>query len=212
MKRLLKFSIDYIKNLFNPAISIFCRVEYSEVSRKAKIWRFSKLYHSKVGDYSYIGPKARVTYSSIGKFCSIAGETCIGMGSHPLEFVSTSPIFFSPRNGTGHSWVKENTTFNEYKEVIIGNDVWIGNRAMIMGGVNIGDGAVVAAGAVVTKDVPPYAIVGGIPARIIKYRFDDKIIESLLRTKWWDKDEEWLRSNIYNFTDKNFDVSLIGNL
>lgn len=87
----------------------------------------------------------------------------------------------------GISWTDHNS-YDEFKEIYIGNDVWIGQRAMVMGGVRIGNGAVVGAGAVVTKDVPPYTIVGGVPAKIIRYRFSDKVVKKLQSSKWWDYD------------------------
>lgn len=202
MKRYFLLLIQFLNNIFNPSISLLSRVEYSKVSKNAKIWRFAKLDHSEVGDYTYVGPKARIIYAKIGKFCSIAGETCIGMGTHPLDYISSSPIFFSKKNGTGKRWVSKNVDFKEYNTINIGNDVWIGSRAMILGGVTIGDGAVVGAGALVTKDVPPYAIVGGIPARIIRYRFDNSKIEYLLKSKWWDRSETDLKSKISLFQTK----------
>ena len=90
-------------------------------------------------------------------------------------------------------------SFEEYKEIYIGNDVWVGTRVLIMGGVTIGNGAVVAAGAVVTKDVPPYAIVGGVPARVIKYRFPEDVIQKLEASKWWTLDDDTLKQNIHLF-------------
>ncbi len=84
---------------------------------------------------------------------------------------------------------------------IIGNDCWIGENVFYVGGITIGDGAVVLAGAVVTKDVPPYAIVGGVPAKVLKYRYDDDTIQFLLRIKWWNNSIEWLRENWQLMTD-----------
>ena len=167
-----------------------------------------KVFRSSIGAYSYVGGKSRVINANIGKFCSIAGESSIGMGTHTLNKLSTCPIFTEKYNGTGHSWCDKSSD-NPYKVVTIGNDVWVGKRVMVMGGVSIGDGAVIAAGAVVTKDVPPYAVVGGVPARVIKYRFSQDIIEKLLDLKWWNLPEEVLKDNINYFQTDNITTDLI---
>ena len=106
------------------------------------------------------------------------------MAKHSLEYLSTSPIFTEKKNGTGHSWV-EKSCFVASEQTVIGNDVWIGYRAIIRGGVKVGNGAIIGAGAMVTKDVPAYAIVGGVPAKIIRYRYSQDIITQLERVKWW---------------------------
>lgn len=194
---MIQYIKGFLKNLFNSGVSFFSLIDcYSTVSNKARIYASSKVYRSSVGDYSYIGNKTAVVYASIGKFCSIANECHIGMGTHTLRNVSTSPIFTEKNNGTGHTWTNVSTK-NPFKHVEIGNDVWIGFRAVILGGVKIGDGAVVGAGAVVTKDVPPYAIVGGVPAKIIKYRFCEKEIKKLLELSWWNLPENILRNNLW---------------
>lgn len=196
IKRLFLLFVSKIKSIFINSISFSSRVEYSTVSRKAKIWGNCKVIHSSIDDYSYVGGHCRVIHARIGKFCSIAGDySQIGMGKHSLSYISTSSLFTATRNGTGSSWSKT-SKFEEYDEIVIGNDVWIGSRVMILGGVYIGNGAVIGAGAVVTKNVPPYAIVGGIPARIIKYRFDDDVIEMLNNSEWWNLGEEVLKDNL----------------
>lgn len=206
MKRLIKKGFEYLSNLFHPAISLLARSENSNVSRKAKIYRFAKLDNADVGDYTYIGPGAQIVYASIGKFCSIAGGAKVGMPKHPVDFVSSSPIFYSPNNATGTKWVEKNEYFNEFDRCTIGNDVWIGSNAIVMGGVTVGDGAVVAAGAVVTKNVPPYAVVGGIPAKLIKYRFEEPIRKALEQSMWWDNNESVIQSRIESFHTKEFNV------
>lgn len=196
-KRVVCFIISKIKSLISRNVSVSSIVEYSQVSKKAKIWGHCKVFHSEVGDYSYIGPHARLIYAKVGKFCSIAGDGSIGMGLHAMNNISSSSIFTSKRNGTRIQWT-DNDSFNEYRDVIIGNDVWIGLRTMIMGGVSIGNGAVIGTGAIVTKDVPPYAIVGGVPARIIKYRFSEDVIVKLEKSRWWELDDIILKI-ILNF-------------
>ena len=165
-----------------------------------------------LGVGTYINSKSNLSHSKIGKFCSIGSNVTCVSATHPMKFVSSYPGFYNC--GTDIPFGKSDTAFDEllYTEngfqCEIGNDVWIGNNTLIKGGVSIGDGAVVGMGAVITKDVPPYAIVGGVPAKIIKYRFDKDIIEKLLKIKWWDWPVDIIRerknefSNINNFIIK----------
>lgn len=162
---------------------------------------------SKIGRYTYINRYCYLPECKIGSFCSIAERVRVIMYSHPTDFVSTSPVFYS----TLKQCVKTFATKNNYNEekridgktVIIGNDVWIGDEARLMEGIRIGNGAIVAAGAMVTKDVPPYAIVGGVPAKIIRYRFDDSQIKKLETLKWWEKDDKWLAEHADEFRNIN---------
>ena len=124
----------------------------------------------------------------------------IGLGLHPTrDFVSTHPIFYSASNQSVISSFADKDYFAEKKPIVIGNDVWIGARAMVIDGVKIGDGAIVGAGAVVTKDVPSYAIVGGVPAKFIRWRFPKKTINRLESIRWWTKSDTWLRKNWRTF-------------
>lgn len=196
---MLKYIIGFLVNLFNPAVSLFAKVDNkSRISRKAKVYGWVQVSNSTMGDYSYLGRRSRLIHARVGKFCSISNDCAIGMGTHSLNNISTSSLFTAHKNGTGVSWTNENL-FEEHSYVRIGNDVWIGQRAMVMGGVSIGNGAVIGAGAIVTKDVPPYAIVGGVPAKIIRYRFPDDVIEKLEFSKWWLLPDEELKKNMNLF-------------
>ncbi|MBF0282129.1 MAG: CatB-related O-acetyltransferase [Zetaproteobacteria bacterium] len=149
-----------------------------------KLLSNTRIYNSTLGCCTYIGG-AEIRNSDIGSFCSIASQARIGgLGSHPVNFISTHPIFYSLINQVGFTFASENKV-EEQARTTVGNDVWVGYRAVILDGVTVGDGAVIAAGAVVTKDIEPYSIVGGVPAKLIRKRFDDEVIEKLLEIKWW---------------------------
>ena len=198
---MLKYILGLLKNLFNPAVSLFVKVDNSSaISRKAKVYGNTQVTNSTIGDYSYVGRNSRVIYADVGKFCSISGAVRLGMGTHTLDKLSTSPIFTERHNSTKHQWT-EIQTVNPFKRVRVGNDVWIGIGVMVMGGGTIGDGAVIGAGAIVTKDGPPYAVVAGVPAKVIRYRFTEDQIQTLEEVKWWEKPDEELNNNIALFQD-----------
>jgi acetyltransferase-like isoleucine patch superfamily enzyme len=154
---------------------------------------FNKIYENcylskvEVGKHTYIARDCLVHNSKIGAFCSIGNNVTIAPGAHPVnEFPSTHPVFYSTKKQNGTSFATTQQ-FIEMKEVVIGNDVWIGSHCVIIDGITIGDGAIIAAGAVVVSDVLPYSVVGGVPAKHIKYRFDETIVSKLLTEKWWEK-------------------------
>jgi len=162
-----------------------------------------------IGDFSYIGARSKVLNTTIGKYTGIGPDVHIGLGKHPSsDFVSTHPIFYSPKMQSGITF-SNRSYFDEFEKITIGNDVWVGARATILDGVDIADGAIIAAGAVVTQDVPPYAIVGGVPAKVLKYRFSRKQIDLLLQAKWWDRDVSWLRDNFMEFRHIDSFVELL---
>lgn len=198
---MLKYIWGLVNNLFNPAVSLFTKIDnISRVSRKAKVYDRVQVSNSTIGDYTYVGRHSRIIHAEIGKFCSISSDVRVGMSSHTLNLISTSPIFTENKNATGHSWTKTSEV-NPYKKVKIGNDVWIGMRAMVLGGVTVGNGAVIGAGAIVTKDVPPYAIVVGVPAKVTRYRFTDDIIQKLEDCQWWKLPDDCLKDNIALFQE-----------
>lgn len=170
------------KSKFGDYVSIGdeSRVRCSSLENYVEIGRRNILDHAQIGNGSYTGDFCVIKYCTIGKYCSISWNVSIGGANHSIEKLSSCPI---------HRIIKDNEieVYDSFinKNINIGNDVWISAGAHILRGVNVGDGAVIAANAVVTKDVPPFAVVAGVPAKIIKFRFSDSIITELLKIKWW---------------------------
>lgn len=183
------------------------QMRYMAAFRNCKFGHFNTLYNEAVlvgvemGDFSYASYRCRLSNVSIGKFSCIGPDVSAGLGVHPSrDFVSTHPAFYSAKKTVQATFVCENL-FKDSNRIVIGNDVWIGARAIILDGVEIGNGSIIAAGAVVTKDVPAYAVVGGVPARVLRYRFSAEEISFLDHFKWWDRDVDWLSSNASRFTN-----------
>lgn len=171
------------------------------------IRRDSFVMHCSIGRGTYIRDHCYFKNASIGRFCSIAPDVKMVYGEHPTRrFVSIHPAFYSKDAVAGLSFGHD-AGFEKYKTTPegfyckIGNDVWIASGARLMGGITIGDGAIIGCGSLVTKDVPPYAIVAGVPARVIRYRFPQEQRERLLQFQWWHKDIAWIRENIQYFDD-----------
>lgn len=181
------------KSICGKAVSIGddTTIERSNLGNYVTINRRSYINDSEIGDFSYAGINTTINFSKIGRFCSIARNVDIGGFDHDYNKITTMPMFRFKQmvNGTKPETI-------QHELCLIGNDVWIAAGAQVLHDVKIGNGAVIGGGAVVTKDVPPYSIVAGVPARIIKYRFQDEYISQLLKINWWDWPEEILFKNI----------------
>lgn len=203
---MIKYILGFLKNIFNPAVSFFALVDNSSIiNRKSKIYRSTKILNSSIGKYSYLTSGSSLIYAEVGAFCSIGHNSTIGLARHTIDKLSSSPIFTERKNATGFQWCKYFIE-SPYRKVVIENDVWIGDHVVIMGGIRVGHGAVIAAGAVVTKDVPPYAIVGGVPAKILRYRFPTEIIDRLLVIQWWNMPESELKRNLLLFQKQGLEL------
>jgi acetyltransferase-like isoleucine patch superfamily enzyme len=189
-------------------VGIFSYIKKSTFLGNNAVGNKSIVLNCKVGKGTYFGNNCNFTDTKVESFCSIGNQVEIIAAQHPIkEYISTSPLFYTTRR----MWCKPyigREKFSNFKYVegtkykaIIGNDVWIGDHVIILEGIRIGDGYVIAAGAVVTKNVEPYEIVGGVPAKHISYRFDSKIIDAIIQIQWWKKTDEWLLKNAELFSD-----------
>ena len=192
MKKILSF----ISNLFRSNISLAAYVdEHSHIAKSAKVHRFAKLFATSLSEHSYIGVSSWATCCDIGPFCSIGANSNLGLAVHTLDTISTSPIFQLQRNATGVTWTDRDYAPNilDTPKTTLEADVWVGSNALIMSGVTLHTGCVIGAGAVVTHDVPPYAIVAGVPARILRYRFSQEVIDYFLKSEWWTLPDEEIK-------------------
>jgi acetyltransferase-like isoleucine patch superfamily enzyme len=160
------------------------------------------LINSSIGNHSYVQRNTRIVNAKIGKFCSIAADVSIGPGLHKMDAVSTHPSFYLKNTPLKKTFSKTDMIIPG-KLTEIGSDVWIGERAILLDGIKVGNGAIIAAGSVVTKDVEDYSIVGGVPAKHIRFRFEEHIVKDLLAIEWWNQSEDWLSCNQFRLADLN---------
>tara|TARA_R110002072_G_scaffold224998_1_gene382116 strand:+ start:37344 stop:37952 length:609 start_codon:yes stop_codon:yes gene_type:complete len=174
-------------------------IKNSTIHTSSKVEAGSNVVNTHMDKHSFCGYNCEIVNCEIGSFVSIANGVIIGGGMHPISWVGMSPVFYKGRDS-----VKAKFSVHEREEIkktIIGHDVWIGQNVLIKQGVNIGTGAVVGMGSVVTKDIPPYAIYGGNPAKLIKMRFDNNLCNDLLRSEWWMLPEHKLEKYAVFFKD-----------
>ena len=169
-------------------------IRNSSFERPCRVHAQSTLYSVDMGRHSYCGYGCFIAKCKIGRYCSIAEGVTIGMNGPPTDWVSTSPAFYAALDDTFTGELATTLKFDTTSpQTYIGNDVWIGTKAMLKAGITVGNGAIIGMGSVVTKDVPPYAIVAGNPARIIRMRFPKELAERLEASRWWDKDPETIK-------------------
>ncbi len=183
-----------------PVIDPTANVRDAVLGRYTEIGARTVFAESTLGDYSYVVNDSNIIYTTIGKFCSIAAHTRINPGNHPMQ--RASQAHFTYRASAYFEDAEDEAAFFDWRRstpVTIGHDVWIGHGAIILAGRSIGTGAVVAGGAVATKDVPDYTIVAGNPARIIRRRFPEEIAERLKALAWWDWEHAQLRIALDDF-------------
>jgi acetyltransferase-like isoleucine patch superfamily enzyme len=193
--------------LFQRLINPSCTIRAASLCRDVKfgigvtVEKGSHICAGSIGNHTYINKYCLIDRNtkSIGNFCSIAYGVKIGLGNHPTKWISTHPFAYDKKYG----FVSNSRYFEEQakESCIVGNDVWIGANAIILGGVQVGDGAIIGANSLVTHDVEPYSVVAGTPARHIRYRFDEEMIARLLELKWWNWDDNRIKKDVDKFDD-----------
>lgn len=183
-----------------PSIADSASITNSTLGKYTEVAHQAQVSHSSLDDYSYIMERCDIIYSDIGKFSNIASEVRINPGNHPIEWVSQHHFLYRCKQyGLAE---KDNSSFFKWRSiqrVQIGHDTWIGHKAILLPGISIGNGAVVAAGSVVTKDVAPYTIVGGVPSKPIRQRFPTTIWKCLEEIGWWNWSHEQLKERLDDF-------------
>jgi phosphonate metabolism protein (transferase hexapeptide repeat family) len=184
----------------DPLIEPSAKLKDATFGRYCEVGARTVLHEISMGDYSYVEHDAQIAYATIGKFCSIASMTRINPGNHPMQRASQS--HFTYRVSTYFPGESDDAAFFDWRRAhhcTLGHDVWIGHGAVVLPGRQLGTGAVVAAGAIVTKDVPAYTIVAGNPARIVRRRFTETVERGLIDLAWWDWDHDRLRQALPDF-------------
>uniref|UniRef100_UPI004048B8F4 CatB-related O-acetyltransferase n=1 Tax=Algoriphagus sp. TaxID=1872435 RepID=UPI004048B8F4 len=165
---------------------------FSKVGIYSVLFSNTVVINSSIGKFTYLQSSSSVYNSIIGDYCSIASNVSIGLPDHPIGLISTSPVFYDNSQPLPYFFVENKTITDKINLTSIGSDVWIGQGVLIKSGLIIGTGSIIGAGSVVTKDVQPYSIVAGVPARTIRFRFSEELIIELIESKWWEEDPKIL--------------------
>lgn len=194
-----------------PIVSDDASVQDCTLGRYTEIAAGAKLEETVLGDYSYVMERSDIIYAQIGKFVNIASDVRVNPGNHPVEWVSQHHFLYrmTRYDLAGHD-DESFFAWRRLQKVVVGHDVWIGHRAIVLPGITIGNGAVVGAGTVVTRDVPPYTVVAGVPGRPIRSRFPEAVWRRLEQTAWWDWEHQLLAERLDDFRDVRHFLSLYG--
>jgi len=174
-------------------------IRNSTIHQTSKVESGSSFINSEMEKHSFCGYDCDISNTTIGSFCSIASGVIIGGGMHPINWVGTSPVFYEGRDSVKAKFSKHKR--EKMKKTIIGHDVWIGQNVIIKQGLKIGTGSIIGMGSIVTKDIPPYSIYGGNPAKLIRERFDKETVDKLLKIEWWKFDDKKLMNYAQYFTN-----------
>ncbi|MDJ0623217.1 MAG: DapH/DapD/GlmU-related protein [Desulfocapsaceae bacterium] len=195
-----------------PTVAPTARVEKTTLGRYTEVGANVRLQEVHLDDYSYVVDRSDVIYTDIGKFVNIASDVRINPGNHPMEWVSQHHFLYRIKQyGLGEEDNQPFFNWRRLQRVTIGHDVWIGHKAIVLPGVTVGNGAVVAAGAVVSRDVKPYSVVGGVPAKPLRSRFPEPIWRCLEEIQWWNWDHETIKERLDDFYDIRRFLDLYGN-
>ncbi len=185
-----------------PLVHEDCRIKDSVLGAWSEVGRNTSIVESSFGAYSYTAGDVAIIYADIGPFCSIASHVRINPGNHAMWRVAQHHMTYR-RKRFGFAETDDETFFKWRRDhpCLVGHDVWIGHGAVIMPGVKIGSGAIVGSGAVVTHDIGPYEVWVGVPARLLRRRFDEETSEGLESSRWWEWDHETIKSRLPEFED-----------
>lgn len=217
--KMIRWLKRYLKHFITKRKYPHCKLYFSaavngECTLGSYVVLFPNSYvqNSKIGDCSYIQKNTVISHANIGNYCSIASNVTIGVASHPTHMLSTSPVFYDSVQPLPFFLTKRTYQPECQPLTAIGADVWIGQGVIIKAGVTIGVGAVIGAGAVVTKNIEPYSITAGVPAKHLKWRFNEETRNNLIKTQWWKYSFEELESIADDFEKPERFITSINNI